>query len=89
MGTHVDTINCPNCGKDDFNLVVDTRPFTRTWGVCNECGLEMYPKYSQMDLVTLNDYRIEWNNDYELSEEDEDYKHQLTELPPYNIDDNF
>ena len=49
----------------------------------------MSPKYSQMDLDLLNDYRTEWNNDYELSEEDEDYKHQLTELPPYNIDDNF
>ena len=77
-----------NCGKDDFNLVVDTRPFTRTWGLCHECGFQMSPKYSQMDLDLLNDYRTEWNNDYELSEEDEDYKHQLTELP-YNIDDNF
>jgi len=89
MGTHVDTINCPNCGKDDFNLVVSTRPITTSWGNCIECGFEMFPKYSQMDLDLLNGYRTDWNMDYELSKEDEDYKHPLTELPPYNMNEDF
>ncbi len=87
MGTHVDTINCPNCGSEDLNLVIDTRPFERTWGLCHECGFQMYPKYSQMALDLLNDYRKEWNNDYDYSESDEEFKHPLKELPPFTEPD--
>jgi len=40
-----------------------------------------------MDLDILNDYRKEWNNDYDYSESDEEFKHPLKELPPFTEPD--
>jgi len=86
MGTHMSNGYCPNCGSDEMLVIEDTRPIYRTYAECYECGFQMYPEYSQMLLEELNDFRVEYNDDNGLIETDEDFKHPLTELPPFNSD---
>ena len=57
---------CPNCGAN-ADEYMDWKPFNYTTITCYECGLQIYPTHSYMNLDELNELREE--NDMELLDE--------------------
>lgn len=84
MSGHSDITDCPNCGKD-MNYYTNWKPFNISENWCIHCGFYTTTKVGQMTLETLNDYRKEWNGDYE-DDEDEEPLEMLTELPKCDTD---
>jgi len=58
MSGFSDSCKCPNCGADS-DLYTDWKPFNYTSITCYECGLQIYPTHSYMELEDLNERREE------------------------------
>jgi len=49
-----DSTTCPNCGSDNATIYEDWKPFTYSSISCLECGLQIYPALTYMNLEELN-----------------------------------
>ena len=78
MSGSLDYVDCPNCGRE-MNSYVDHKPYPISESWCIHCGFYGTTKTGQMDLETLNNYRKEWNEDY--NDEDDELLEMYTELP--------
>ena len=81
MGTHTRDMDCPNCNNTAMETV-DTKPFTKIYISCNECGFYMFPTIGFLTLDELNGQRNEVND----SLDDGDMKlEELAELPTQDV----
>tara|TARA_E500000305_G_C3944572_1_gene199170 strand:+ start:47 stop:316 length:270 start_codon:yes stop_codon:yes gene_type:complete len=60
MSGHSYSEPCPNCGGNMW-AYSDYKPFKYESGECHECGFFYHAVANQMDLVTLNECRVDEN----------------------------
>ena len=65
MSGHSDSTTCPNCGGNMMTYS-DYKPFKHESGECHECGFHYHAIAKQMDLVTLNECRVDENHHGEI-----------------------
>ena len=69
---------CPNCGAEGHDYY-DWKPFTTYSFDCINCGYMIYSSDGYMSYDNLNRMREQHNEDMELTEDDEEYLHPLTQ----------
>lgn len=86
MSSHNYSDQCPVC-QNQMDLCSETRPIDRINGSCLNCGFSVETVLTRLTVMEINEQRDQYNDDQELSENEE--LKPLTQADLVKYDDTF